>query len=184
MLPLLGKELMEQSARRRTWIARTIYASILFIIFALLYAFYVERFTRDSGMGVLGMGRRIFEDMMGFLFAGIYVFLPAMVSGVITYEKERQSLPLLILTGMSPWRILLEKLLGRLIPMGTFLLVSLPLMATCYALGGVEPERYLEAVYLLLLTCLQAGFLALACSAWCRTSVEAFIATYVFGTIF
>lgn len=184
--PLLGKELIEQAARKRTYVIRVVYAVLLFAIFLLMYA-EITQLTANRGpetLYFLGSGRMLFQFVVGLQFTGIFLFLPAMISGVITYEKERQSLPLLLLTGLTPTTILIEKFLGRLIPMGTFLLLSLPLMAVCYMLGGVTLDAFVAAVYFLFLTCLQVGMLALMFSSWCRTSVQAFVTTYLVGTAF
>jgi len=132
-------------------------------------------------MAMLGRGRMVFEYLMILQFLGIYLFLPAMMAGVITTEKERESLALLFLTSMGPWAILLQKYLGRLVPMFTFLLLSLPLMGVAYALGGVSTAYLLSGIYLLFLTCLQVGAFALMCSAFCRTTVGAVVTTYVSG---
>ena len=45
------------------------------------------------------------------------------------------------MTRLGPFTILFEKLLSRLVPMFTFLLLSLPLMAFAYSLGGVSTRR-------------------------------------------
>jgi len=174
--PLLVKELVEQSARRRTYIVRVVYAVLLFFAFAIY--FYGEVAGRGESYQLLGIGGRMFLFLLVMQFIGIYVFLPAMVSGVITYEKERRSLELLFITDLGPWEIVLQKLGGRLVPMFTFLLLSLPLMAVCYSLGGVTAGSLALAAYVLFTTCFQVGAFAIMMSAYHRTSAEAMSATY------
>ena len=179
-LPLLAKELIEQSARKRTYVIRVVYASILFFTAFLL--FYEElRVGTTSPMAVLGKGRELFMSLVALQFAGIYLFMPAMMCGVVTQEKERASLQLLFLTRLGPWTILFEKLAGRLIPMLYFLLLSLPLLAFAYTLGGVSLASLLTGVWMLALTAIQMGALALVCSTYFRTTVGAFIWTYLLG---
>ncbi|MBS0264862.1 MAG: hypothetical protein JSS02_23200 [Planctomycetes bacterium] len=177
-LPLLAKELLEQSARRRTFIIRTVYASLLFFT---AYLLFYETLTAGitSPLATLGKGRELFVMLCCLQFMGIYFFMPAMTSGVITHEKERASLQLLFLTRLGPWTILFEKLASRVIPMLYFLLLSLPLLAFSYTLGGLTLPSLALGVWLLTLAVLQMGALALCCSAYCRTSVAAFIATYL-----
>ena len=180
--PLLVKELVEQSARRRTYIVRVIYAVLLFVAFAIY--FYGETAIHDESYQLLGIGGRMFTFLMVIQFIGIYVFLPAMVSGVITYEKERRSLELLFITDLGPWEIVLQKLGGRLLPMFTFLLLSLPLMAVSYSMGGVTAGSLALAAYVLVTTCFQVGAFAIMMSAYHRTSAEALSATYGGGLAF
>lgn len=184
-MPLLGKELVEQAARKRTYVVRAIYATLLFTGFGL---FYMTTNMSYSGPGawsaMLGRGRMMFECLMVLQFLGIYLFLPTIMSGTITAEKERDSLALLFLTDMGPWAILLQKYLGRLVPMFTFLLLSLPLMGVAYALGGMTTVYLTSGIYMLFLTCLQVGAFALMCSAFCRSTVGAVLTTYVAGAAF
>ena len=53
---------------------------------------------RRSWWLLLGLGLGLFEFLMALQFLGIYLFGPAMMSRVITSEKERNSLGLLLLT--------------------------------------------------------------------------------------
>jgi len=176
-LPLLGKELVEQAARRRTYIVRVVYAALLFTIFAIFA--YGELGRSPYAAARLGRGRMMFELLVGTQFFGIVLFLPAMMSCVLTVEKERRSMELLWLTDLGPRAILSQKYLGRLIPMLTVLLLALPLLALCYALGGITTDYLLSGVYTLFLTCFQVGALALMFSAFCRTSLGAFISSYI-----
>src|SRR5579872_1525061 len=96
-LPLLGKELLEQAARKRTYVIRVVYASLLFFVCFMMF-YNTLRIGRASPFAVLGRGRQLFEVLVGMQFAGIYLFMPAMTCSVITHEKERASLQLLFQT--------------------------------------------------------------------------------------
>src|SRR6267142_3798273 len=115
-LPLLAKELIEQAARRRTYVIRVAYASLLFFS-AFVFFFDTLRVGSASPLAVLGKGREMFETLVRLQFGGVYLFMPAITCSVLTLEKERASLPLLFLTRLGPWTIVLEKLMSRVIPM-------------------------------------------------------------------
>ena len=144
-LPLLGKDLVEQAARRRTYVARVVYATLLFTVFCM--ANY-QQFSRGDPTtdAALGRGKEMFEALVFIQFAGIVLFLPAMMSGALTYEKERGSLGLLLLTSLKPREILLQKYLGRLVSMLSILLLGLPLLAL---MAGVFNGRNEEAAFAL-----------------------------------
>ena len=127
-LPLLAKELNEQAARKRTYFMRFAYASLLF---AAACGLFYGNFLQEGGgsAGGLGQGRRMFEHLVNLQFWSIYLLLPAVSCGCLTIEKERNSLGLLLITSLSPWQIVFQKLLGRVVPMLTFVLLSFPLMA-------------------------------------------------------
>lgn len=178
-LPLLGKELVEQAARRRTYVLRTVCAALLFLIFG---AFAHRFFARtELGAAQLGRGREMFEALVYIQFVGILLFQPALMSGVLAAEKERRSLSLLLLTDLRPTEILVQKYISRLIPMFTILLLSLPLLGLSYAFGGVTAAYLKTGIYVLALTSLQVGAMALMCSSFCRTSLGAFLSSYLLG---
>src|SRR5262245_6134362 len=181
-LPLLGKELIEQAARKRTYVIRVVYAALLFFV-AFLAFYETLRAGVTSPLAVLGRGRDMFMWLVFLQFAGVYLFMPAITCGVITQEKERDSLQLLFLTSLGPWTIVLEKLAGRLVPMFSFLLLSLPLLAFAYSLGGISTSLLWSGVWMLVLATIQMGALALMCSSFFRTTVGAFVATYVIAFI-
>ena len=87
-LPLLAKELIEQSARRRTYIIRVVYAAALYGF--TLWAFWNQLGSWSSNsFAMIGKGRELFTALAWLQFAGLYLFLPAMTCGVLTSEKER-----------------------------------------------------------------------------------------------
>lgn len=182
-LPLLAKDLVEQAARRRTYVSRVVYAALLCLIFCL--ANY-RQFARGgpAAFGTTGQGKEMFEALVILQFAGILLFLPATMSAALTHEKERGSMALLLLTSLKPRDILMQKYLGRLVPMFTFLLLGLPLLAICYAFGGMTSDYLLMGLGVLVLTCLQVGALALLCSSFCCTGLGALISSYVLTAVF
>jgi ABC-type transport system involved in multi-copper enzyme maturation permease subunit len=176
-LPLLAKELNEQAAQRRTYIVRFAYASLLFAAACGLFYGNFLHGERSSSAG-LGQGRRMFEDLVWLQFWSIYLLLPAVSCGCLTIEKERNSLGLLLITSLGPWQIVMQKLLGRVVPMLTFILLSFPLMAVAYSFGGITEDYLWAGIVLLVLACFQAAALSVMCSAWYPTTVEAFVANY------
>ncbi len=180
--PLLAKELVELSARRRTYLVRTVYAIALYSVTMWTYWRWLGQFEADS-FEMLGRGQTLFNELLRWQFWGLYLFLPVVTSSAITSEKERDTLSLLLLTKLGSWTILWEKLLSRLVAMGSFLLLGLPLAAVAYSLGGVDVETIWKAMYVLSVTSLQVASFALLCSTWFRTTSSAFVGTYLLGTV-
>ena len=177
-LPLVTKELLELSARRRTYILRTVYAVLAFLT-AFSFSFETLSNAWQSPYAILGKGQELFSFFVGLQFFGIYLFLPALCCNVITSEKERDTLSLLFLTRLSPWGILAGKFLSRFVSMLLFLALSLPLFGYAYSMGGFQTKDIWAAIWVLLVTSLQVGTLALFCSCWFRRTSGAFIAAYL-----
>lgn len=178
-VPLLSKELREQSAHKRTWFIRAGYVTCLLWFFVAQASWM----WTENVLAMLGNGGRLFDFIIGFQFFGVYILVPLSSFGLITSEKERGSLDLLLITRLSPWTIITGKLLSRLVGAWLFLVSSLPLLGICYSMGGVSPNLLANSIWVLSVSAFQCASVALLCSAWARTSVQAFGRTLVLGVV-
>jgi len=169
--PLLGKELLEQSARKQMYVIRVVYAVVLFGAFC----FYYARYLAEGSVLAMGRGRAPFSFLVTAQLVTIFLFLPPLMAGAVAQEKERDTLGLLFLTDLTPWEFILQKYFGRLIPMLTLLFLSLPLLAVTYSLGGVSADMLYSSAATLFLTCLLVGALALECSVHEGTTFQALV---------
>lgn len=182
-LPLLRRELTELANRKRTYVIRFFGALVI-----LFYVFVVYEQSMSARLGaqlqpginpMLGVGGAIFAQVTPPLFILIQVLMPALCCAAIAYEKESNTIGTLLLTKLSPGSIVIEKFLSRIIPMLTLLLLSFPVLAHVFSLGGVDTTLLLGTIWLLLCECFLLGSLALLCSAWFPTTVAAFTGSYV-----
>lgn len=169
--PLLGKELLEQAARKQMYVIRVVYALVLFGAFCIYYM----RHLAEGPVLALGRGMGPFQFLVTAQLFTIYLFLPPLMAGALAQEKERDTLGLLFLTDLTPWELILQKYVGRLIPMLTLLFLSLPLLAVAYSLGGVSAGMLYSSAASLFLTCLWVGALALECSAHEASTFQALL---------
>jgi len=176
-LPLLRKELTEQGLSGRTFLLRAAFALILFLVFAAVCLPSVAMSDLVPS-ALFGIGAFAFDAAVKMLAGGVFLFLPALVAGVVQAERDRGSLELLWITRLTPGEILLEKYLSRILLMLTLLLVALPVFAFAYAFGGITTHQMALASLALVLTCLEVGAIALMFSARCRTATRALIGTY------
>lgn len=137
-------------------------------------------FGRSTSVdGLLGHGRGLFIDVLKIEYAALLLLVPAMTASALTVEKERETLPLLLLTRMSPSEIILQKYISRVVPILSYVLLSFPLMAVAYSYGGVTSADLIAACTTLLLAVLYSAAFSLLCSSYFRTTVEAVIAVYL-----
>ncbi len=194
-LPLLRRELIELSNRRRTYIVRFVGAIIVLSVVMVLFQRQVSMIgTGAFGPGTFrgpssgmpynpnkffGTGGMIFQSIVPMMFHAVQLLMPALICGAIALEKERNTLGTLFVTRLSPMTIVLEKLGSRLVPMFTFLLLTFPLLAFVYSLGGVDTTMLISTLWLLFCECLLYACIGLMCSSWFTTTVTAFIWSYV-----
>ncbi|MCB9951158.1 MAG: ABC transporter permease subunit [Planctomycetaceae bacterium] len=179
-IPLLKKELAEQSSQFRnlchSWALRTA------AIRRRPDAHLRQRGNVRSDVS-LGAGRELFWNVVYLEALAIYLFLPAMTAGALAGEKERESLSLLLLTTLPPWSILVQKLLSRLIPILSLVVISFPLLAAAYSFGGVPRDELWQAGMLLVIWAVQLSAISLACSSYARTTVSALVMTYLIAAL-
>lgn len=185
-LPLLRRELIELSNRRRTYIVRFLGAIIILSIVMVQYfrVMQIISQTPTPGGGWIankfnGSGGVIFSALVPMLFHSVQLLMPALICGAVTIEKERNTLGTLFVTRLSPMTIILEKLASRLVPMLTFLLLTFPVLAFVYSLGGVDTTILLSTLWLLLCECVFYASIGLLCSSWFSTTASAFICSYI-----
>jgi ABC-type transport system involved in multi-copper enzyme maturation permease subunit len=190
--PLLRRELTELAQRKRTYVLRCIGAVILLAIAVLVYSSALSQATRFSQANLaqfggnaqlaaqqFGIGGVVFQRIMPFLFWTVDLLMPALCCAAITSEKEKNTLGNLFLTRLSPMMLLAEKMTSRLVPMLTLLLLTFPILAFVYSLGGVDTTLLVGSLWLLLCECLLFASIGMMCSAWFPTTVSAFVWSYV-----
>lgn len=183
---LLAKDLTERAARRRTYVLRCGFGLLLagwFLFFTYRYGLATTSMVdaREISYAFLGLGRGLIRSLASWLCWAVLILQPALMASALTQEKERGTL----LTPMRVWSLLLQKYFAGLLPMANLLLFGLPLGAVAYSYGGISTQQLFDAGSILLLAWLQAGAVALFCSAWFRTTPSALIASYVLlGGIF
>jgi hypothetical protein len=151
------RELGEMASRRRTYVWRTIFAAILL---GLVYLYELEELrSYSSPLDVLGTGWWLFQLILHWLGLAVFFGMPLLTCGCIITERERNTLPVLLTTQISPWSLVLQKLAARLYVMLTLVMVSLPLMALAYSMGGVTGEQiFVGLVVLSTLSVLTGSF--------------------------
>lgn len=185
-LPLLRRELIELSNRRRTYIVRFLGAIAILSIVMMQYFRVMQAISQSANPGggwiankFSGSGGVIFSALVPMLFHSVQLLMPALICGAVTIEKERNTLGTLFVTRLSPMTIILEKLASRLVPMLTFLLLTFPVLAFVYSLGGVDTTVLLSTLWLLLCECVFYASIGLLCSSWFSTTASAFICSYI-----
>lgn len=84
--------------------------------------------------------------LTGILLAAVSVLMAALAATSITAERERGTLPLLQISGLTPSRIVAGKIGALLTAAAPFLAISLPLFALCSVFLGVDVDAVVVAV--------------------------------------
>jgi ABC-type transport system involved in multi-copper enzyme maturation permease subunit len=161
--PVFNVELITTARRARYYAIRLIYGMIL-LFFVVQAASPPDRgqaalWTGDevSIAEMAALGTRIFGAFAILQAVAVLVLTPALVAGVVADEKRRKTLHYLMASRLSSAEVILGKLFARLLHVGIFLAIGLPVMSLISLFGGVEP---LAVVLLYAGSLSTAGFLA------------------------
>jgi ABC-type transport system involved in multi-copper enzyme maturation permease subunit len=148
--PILIKEVRTRMRGNRAFILLT--AHLLILGLALLLVHLVIRSDQSTVTNLQAresFGKAIFGLMVWMELIMISFTAPALTSGAIALERERQTFDLLKVTLLKARALALGKYLAGLVFIGLLLVTSLPLFSPAFILGGVLLEEILIAVLIL-----------------------------------
>ena len=112
-------------------------------------------------------------------FGLLILIAPAMTSGAIAGERERQTLELLLVTNTGSFRILLGKVLESFAVLALLIVCGLPVMSLCLLTGGITVGQILIAELFLLAVAFACVSVGVFCSALFRTTVVSAVMSYL-----
>jgi ABC-2 type transport system permease protein len=148
--PILVKEVRTRMRGNRAFIILT--AHLLVLGLALLLVYLVLRSDLSSGANLQArqsFGKAIFGLMVWMELVMISFTAPALTSGAIALERERQTFDLLKVTLLKPRSLALGKYLAGLVFIFLLLITSLPMFGPAFIMGGVLLEEIFIAILIL-----------------------------------
>jgi ABC-type transport system involved in multi-copper enzyme maturation permease subunit len=169
------RELGEMASRRRTYVWRTVFAAVLLSLG--YWHQHEQQQSYASALQVLGSGRWLFQIIIGWLGVTAFFGMPLLTCACIVSERERNTLSLLLTTQISPASLIMEKLAARLFVMLTLVMVSLPLMALAYSMGGVTGRQIISGVVGIVSLSVLSGSFGMLQSVRSGSAVGALVST-------
>jgi ABC-type transport system involved in multi-copper enzyme maturation permease subunit len=151
---------------------------MLYLAFMGLVAFVILSQTDFLGTQVFD-GRGAFISL-SFVQLGMVSFIvPSLSAGVISGEREMQTLNLLLTTPQSSLSIILSKLLSSVVFMLLMMVASLPLYTMILLNGGVSPLELVETFLFLIFLIIVYGAFGIFYSTVFKRTVVSFIMSYL-----
>ncbi len=110
----------------------------------------------------------------------VALIVPIITASAISGEKERQTFDIMLTTCMSPFSIVLGKVMSAVLRILFFVAAGMPIMALAFVVGGLSWSYLLYFVLTIILLSLLSGSIGILCSALCRRSITAVILSYAF----
>ena len=169
------------SATRRMRSFRTMLIVIAYMAALMLIALFVlSPFLKDEILlSSLGRSPMAYLVLLGVQFVMLLLIAPAMTSGSIAGERERQTLDLLLVTNTGSFRIVMGKALESFAVLALVIVCGLPVMCLCLLTGGISFGQILIGELFLLAEAFACVSIGVFCSSISRSTVLSGVLSYV-----
>jgi ABC-2 type transport system permease protein len=174
--PVLNKEF---KLRFRTFKS---FLGILFYLLALsilIIGFvFIESMNNSQGYFKPDQSREMFMILSVLQLALILFITPGLTAGVISSERERQTLNIMLTTTQSSTSIIVSKLLSSISFLLLLIIASLPLYSIVFLFGGISPGQLLTMIGFYTFTIITFGSLGVLFSTLIRKTIVSMVTTY------
>ncbi len=167
--PVLARELKQRMSTPRIMLVITLY---LVVLGAIVLGLYNARTgQRTGGFGQAGItqvatiGQGLFEWVLFFMALLVLFIVPGFTAASIAGERERQTLRAMQISLLSPFGIVVGKVMASVALTMLLLVASLPLLAVSYLIGGITFGEILISLGVLLFAAFSLSCITVACSS-------------------
>lgn len=173
--PVLQRELLTNLRANRAFVLMLVYQMALASVLLVAY---------PSGQRVdLSTDSSAARQLVDFFFLGQYVLAslmaPTFAAGAISGEKERKTYEMLLASPLTPWAIVIGKMVASLTHLAVLIIASLPIIMLALPLGGVSIYEVLVAYLWLMISIILFGSIGLACSCGFRRTSSSLVVSYL-----
>lgn len=182
--PVFNAELLTTARRTRYYVVRFIYGAILlFFIWQNDPEHGAWGFGSSDGVMTIQemarLGWALYFTILVVQSVAILLLTPTLVAGVIAEERQRKTLHYLLASRLSSGEIVLGKLAARMLHLGVFVAIGLPITCLLSLFGGVDPKLVLLTFTVTLTTAFFLAALSILVSAHAKRSREAISLVYM-----
>ncbi len=164
--PIIAREILTTPRPARYYLWR---ASFVFFLFILLWTAWQSLIGWQDVREVGVMAR--FGGVLYWLFAMLQLtlmlfFAPLFTAAAVSYEKDRRTMTLLLMTDLSDLEIVLGKLAAGLLNIVTILGASVGMLAVCALFGGISFGQVANLFAVTAASGIAGGALGLLIALW------------------
>lgn len=183
--PVLARELLTAGRNSRVFRRRAGLAACVLLSIGLNYFMWslqvdLSRFTIAQGAAFAGS---TFWSIVFVQIVLTLVFVPTIVGRAIAEERERSTLDELLMTRLSSFELVVEKVAAGLLQYASCLATTLPITIILPILGGVDPRLVLIGFVGTLTTAFFLAALSILVSLGSRSTAQAFRNSFSLGAL-
>jgi ABC-type transport system involved in multi-copper enzyme maturation permease subunit len=182
--PILVKEVRTRMRGNRAFVLLTVHLLILAVALALIYLIIsLSQATFNNPGDRRTLGKLIFGLLVWMELVMVSFTSPALTSGAISLERERQTFDLLKVTLLKARSLALGKYFAGLVFVLLLLVSALPLFGPPFLLGGIQLEEILIAVLILATSAVVFCAVGLFLSSLFARTLVASVLAYAFAIL-
>lgn len=173
--PVLLKELRQ---RFRTGKTAWLLALYLLVIGAFVLGFMYLNWRGSPGIFQPNRSHELFIMLSVTQLVLLGFVVPGLTAGVISGERERQTLNVLLTTRLTPRQIVWSKLVSSCAFVVLLVMATLPLYSIVFMYGGIAPGQVLGIFGFYLVTMFLFGCIGVCCSAFFKRTGVSTVTAY------
>jgi len=178
--PVVLKEMRSQMRGERAFIIITVYLVLMSILIGLIYLGFASAEDTSPTTSIRqGLGKTVFGAVVGLELMMVCFLSPALTSGAIAAERERQTYDLLRTTLLPARSLVFGKLVSALSFLLILLFVGFPLQSMAFLFGGVSLEEVLIALLMLVATAFFFSGIGLFISSFMKSTLASTVVSYI-----
>ncbi len=185
--PIFDKELRVSARRRRNYVLRFVYLTLLTILITLVWMSVVEASSYYSLAHRIAQmskaGKVIITSILWFQFCMTQRITVIMLSTSISDEIHHRTLGVLMTTPINSFQIVMGKLFSKLWQLIILMAISLPLLATVRVFGGVPWEFVISGLCITLTGIIFTGAVSIYFSIRSRSAYAVILKTLFAGGV-
>ena len=174
--PILAFSATRRMRSFRTLLVIGAYVGVLLLVALIMMSGF---FRPQVSLYRMNDGILCYAVLILVQFVLIVLIAPAMTSGAIAGERERQTLELLLVTHTGSFRIVAGKALESFALLALLVVSGLPAVCLCLVAGGITFLQVLLGEFFLLAVAFGAVCVGVFCSSLTRSTVMSTILSYL-----
>ncbi|MEP9406241.1 ABC transporter permease [Peribacillus frigoritolerans] len=176
MNPVLNKEFKLRFRSFKSFLGVLFY--VLAIGAIVIGMIFIQSLSNIGGHIDPDSSRSMFIFLAVVQLALILFITPGLTAGVISSERERQTLNILLTTSQSSTGIVFGKLISSISYLLLLVVASLPLYSIVFLFGGISPAQLLMVLGFNVFTVIVYGSIGVLFSTLVRKTIAAMVTTY------
>lgn len=177
--PIVKKDLQVAARSMRMSWGLFAYEAVLALAFMLALLVIQEEVSYSYYRNIYSYLVYLFPVLAVTQVCIVALIVPIITASSISGEKERQTFDIMLTTCMSPFSIVLGKMVSAVIRILFFVAASMPVMSLAFVVGGLSWSALFYFLLTIVLLSVFAGSVGIFCSACCKRSITAVILSFV-----